>query len=181
MTLTMFAATGWTQTSWFFKLGLCWLAVIYILSRVILGWRIWSWKPVLLGAVLALGIGLLFTPWTSFADFKSNDADVLLWQRRFRVTAYAWMLAAAASFLSLALIWVLRRRHTAPWPGELWLFIWRPWKHYRSAHSGMRPMASDDQDGGFTEDTRRIPDAPGQLKMADTTSAPARPATKSER
>jgi hypothetical protein len=181
MTFTMFAATGWTQAGWFFKLVLCWLAVIYILSRVILGWRVWSWKPVLLAAGLALGIGLLFTPWSSLADIKSSDPDVLLWHRRFRATAFAWMFAAAASFFSLAIIWVLRGLYAVRGPGELWLFVWRPWKSYRSAHSRLRPMATDDHGGDVIIDSERKQNAPEALKMAKTTSVPALPAVKPER
>src|SRR5438045_9277762 len=110
----LFAATGWTQATWFFKLAVCWIGVIYILNRVLHGWKIWSLKPILLGAVLALGIGLLFTPWSSLADFKSNDPDVLLWHGRFRITAFAWMIASAIAFLSLAIICLLRNRYFPP-------------------------------------------------------------------
>ena len=99
MTLPLLAATGFTQISWFLKLGLLWAAVIYMFSRVILSWKVWSWKPVLLAAVLALGVGLLFTPWSSLTEIKSNDPDVLSWHRRFYVTAIAWMFAAGASVL----------------------------------------------------------------------------------
>ena len=180
MTYTMFAATGWTQASWFFKLAICWMAVIYMLSRVILSWRVWSWKPVLLAAGLALGTGLLFTPWSGLADLKSSDPNVLLWHRWFRVMASAWMFAAAASFLSLVLIWMLRRRPAAPGQDELWLFIWRPWKNYRATHSNLRPMTAADRGGDVVVESERIPNTPGNLKMAKTAGAPSLPTGKPE-
>jgi len=176
----MFAATGWTQAGWFLKLALCWLAVIYIFSRVILGWRLWSWKPVLLAAGLALAIGILFTPWSSLADLKSRDPDVLTWHSRFRATAFAWMLAAAASFLSLPIIWALRGRYAAPGPDELWLFVWGTWKKHRLPRSRPRPIPADDFDAEVTVDEGPKLDAAKQLKMAKTTGDPAAPGAKPE-
>lgn len=176
MTLTMFAATGFTQVGWFLKLGLMWAAIFYMLSRVVLGWKVWSWKPVLLAVVLALGVGLLFTPWSSLTEIKSNDPDVLSWHRRFYVTTIAWMFAAGASVLSLGFLCMLRHGPSAP---GLWLFVWRPWKHYRDTYSAAGPKAGAARHDDVIVQSERIPNAPSDLKMAQTPD-PA-PAGKAKR
>ena len=105
---------GFGERSWIFELTVCWIALLYILSALILGWAARSWKAALAMTVLCTAFGLVFTPWTSLRTFQTSNPDVIFWHRHFRVMTWTWIMIFSASFVSMPMLLWLQKRYSVP-------------------------------------------------------------------